>query len=50
MKKTLLLSPLLLFIIFITSCGITQNKEKLAKTKIKFKDSIRHYFAIPQGK
>ncbi len=50
MKKTLLLSPLLLFIVFITSCGITQNKEKLAKTKIKFKDSIRHYFAIPQGK
>ena len=50
MKKTLLLSPLLLFIVFITSCVITQNKEKLAKTKIKFKYSIRHYFAIPQGK
>ncbi len=51
MKKSIQFIPqFFIFILFISSCGLTQNKENLAKTKVKFKDSIRHYFAIPQGK
>lgn len=34
----------------MSSCNWGESKENLAKTKIKFKDSVRHYFAIPQGK
>ncbi len=33
-----------------TACNTQGSKEKLVKTRVRFKDSVRHYFAIPQGK
>jgi hypothetical protein len=46
--------PLLLLFSLLTlsvaSCNFGQSKEKLKKTTVRFKDSVRHYFALPQGK
>jgi hypothetical protein len=46
--------PLLLLFSLLTlsvaSCNFGQSKEKLKKTSVRFKDSVRHYFALPQGK
>lgn len=33
-----------------SSCGTGVDKTKMAKTKIKFIDSVRHYYPLPQGK
>lgn len=34
----------------ISSCGAGVDKTKMARTKIKFIDSVRHYYPLPQGK
>ncbi len=36
--------------IYFAACSIDKGKANLAKTTVHFKDSIRHYFAVPQGK
>ncbi|MEZ5046741.1 MAG: DUF1573 domain-containing protein [Chitinophagaceae bacterium] len=33
----------------LVQCGIGVDKNTLPKTKVKFKDSLRHYFPILQG-
>jgi hypothetical protein len=50
-KNTYILFILsLLSIVFIASCNFSESKKTLTKTKVKFEDSNRHYFAIPQDK
>lgn len=34
----------------MSACNFNVDKTKLPKTKIKFIDSVRHYFPVPQGK
>jgi hypothetical protein len=41
---------MILLLLFLQACNWNVDKTKLAKTKIKFIDSFRHYFPIPQGK
>lgn len=46
---------LLHIITFITAvslvgCKLNPNTDKIKPTRVSFKDSVRHYFPIPQGK
>ncbi len=50
LSKLFLSAALIVLFAVLNSCNWGQSKENLAKTSIRFKDSVRHYFAIPQGK
>ena len=50
MKHLPVLILSLILLVSFSACNFGQSKEKLQKTTVRFKDSVRHYFALPQGK
>ncbi|MBL7753795.1 MAG: DUF1573 domain-containing protein [Chitinophagaceae bacterium] len=50
LTNTYRIAFLFLMLIFAAGCNWNVDKSKLAKTTVRFNDSTRHYFPIPQGK
>ena len=50
MKNISLVLTSLFCLLVVSACNFGKSKEKLEKTSVRFKDSVRHYFALPQGK